>query len=136
MHELFRDLPEERIVWHGELAREAIESLYSRCSLYVWPGWGEAYGLAYLEAQSAGLPVVAFNTAGVPEVVADGYSGKLIETGNVAALATAMQHLIIHSDERQQMSTNARQHVLNKHTHQQASKDLREILQSAIGFNV
>ena len=42
---------------------------------YVWPGTGEAYGIAYMEAQAAGLPVVAQKTAGVPEVVKDGVTG-------------------------------------------------------------
>jgi len=133
---LFNQFPEGRIVWHGELSREAIETLYAQCAVYVWPGWGEAYGLAYLEAQSAGLPVVAFDTAGVPEVVANGYGGRLIEAGSIEAYATAVHDLMSHSGEREKMSINARQHVLDKHTRQQASKDLHRILQSAIDFDV
>ena len=41
-------------------------------ALYAWPGFGEAYGLAYLEAQAAGLPVVAQDIDGVPGVVRNG----------------------------------------------------------------
>ena len=54
---------------------------------YVWPGTGEAYGIAYMEAQAAGLPVVAQKTAGVPEVVKDGVTGTLTAAGDASAFA-------------------------------------------------
>ncbi len=57
---LFSAIPAERIVWHGLLERSDIAALFACCTVYVWPGCGEAYGLAYLEAQAAGLPVVAY----------------------------------------------------------------------------
>ena len=40
--------------------------------IFVWPGLGEAYGLVYLEAQAAGLPVVAFASGGVPATMRAG----------------------------------------------------------------
>ena len=49
----------------------------AHADLYCWPGCGEAYGLAYLEAQAAGIPVVAQEIAGVPEVVRNGETGML-----------------------------------------------------------
>ncbi len=39
---------------------------YSACDLFVFPGIRESLGLVFLEAQSCGLPVVAFDNAGVP----------------------------------------------------------------------
>ena len=53
----------------GRAAPDEMPSSICRGAIYAWPGCGEAYGLAYLEAQAAGLPVVAQETAGVPEVV-------------------------------------------------------------------
>ena len=46
--------------------------MYAAADLYVWPAVREAYGIALLEAQAAGLPVVAGREGGVAEVVADG----------------------------------------------------------------
>ena len=68
-------------------------SIYGSGALYVWPGCGEAYGLAYLEAQAAGLPVVAQDIAGVPDVVRDGETGVLTPAGDAAAFADAIATL-------------------------------------------
>jgi len=51
--------------------------LLAASDLYVWPAIGEAYGLAILEAQAAGLPVVAGETGGVGDIVAHGVTGLL-----------------------------------------------------------
>ncbi|TIL52887.1 MAG: glycosyltransferase family 4 protein, partial [Mesorhizobium sp.] len=87
--------------------------LYSG-GIYVWPGYGEAYGVAYLEAQAAGLPVVAQDIAGVPEVVRDGQTGFLTPPGDVAAFASAIERLLARNDERTIMAAEARRFVLEE----------------------
>ena len=62
--------------------------------LYLWPAINEAYGMAFLEAQAAGLPVVAGRTGGVPAVVADGVTGLLTPIGDAAAFAGAVARLL------------------------------------------
>lgn len=61
-----------RVSFRGALAAEDVARAYAECGLYLWPGIGEAFGMAYLEAQARGLPVVAEDRAGVREVVAKG----------------------------------------------------------------
>ena len=90
----FAPLPADRIDWLGEVEPETVAAELSACDLYVWPGTGEAYGLAYLEAQAMGLPVVAQDTAGVPAVVENAVSGLLTPAGDVAALAHAIRGLL------------------------------------------
>ncbi|TIN91238.1 MAG: glycosyltransferase family 4 protein, partial [Mesorhizobium sp.] len=65
----FAGLPADRIEWLGAIEPAAVPDVLYSGGIYVWPGCGEAYGVAYLEAQAAGLPVVAQDIAGVPEVV-------------------------------------------------------------------
>ena len=129
---LFDIIPAERLVWHGEKTLVQIATIFENSALYVWPGCGEAYGLAYLEAQSVGLPVVAFNTAGVPEVVDNGYSGLLTEQENDADFASAIKRLLTNDEERFRMANNAREHVLTKHSFKQASESLGKILQAVM----
>ncbi len=88
---LFQRIPQSRITWAGERPPEAIADELRNADLYCWPGCGEAYGLAYLEAQAAGLPVVAQDIAGVPEVVRNGETGILTPAGDIAAYAEAVQ---------------------------------------------
>ncbi|TCM58253.1 glycosyltransferase involved in cell wall biosynthesis [Rhizobium sp. PP-F2F-G48] len=105
---LFAPLGPGRVVWAGERSAEEVAALLSTSSLYVWPGCGEAYGLAYLEAQAAGLPVVAQAIAGVPEVVQHGRTGALTPAGDVEAYAGAIAAFLADETRRQAMGAEAR----------------------------
>ena len=132
VYQLFSDFPADRLNWHGQLSRDEIAALFARSSLFVWPGCGEAYGLAYLEAQAAALPVVAFDTAGVPEVVDSGYSGYLTPVGDVTAYAAVVAKLVMNTQERLDLSAKARLHVHNKHSLAMASRVLEGLLNETI----
>jgi glycosyltransferase involved in cell wall biosynthesis len=62
--------------------------------VFALPSRLESFGLVLLEAGLAGLPVVACRVGGVPEVVADGESGILVEPDDLPGLATALRALI------------------------------------------
>ncbi len=130
---LFSAIPAKRIVWHGLLDRAGIAALFVRCGIYVWPGCGEAYGLAYLEAQAAGLPVIAYETAGVPEVVQDGVSGILTPAGDDQAYAEAVARLLSNEDLRLHMAESAAAYVQHEHTEKLAIQSLDHILQHHVG---
>ncbi len=55
--------------------------------LFVWPAINEAFGMALLEAQACGTPVIAGASGGVPAIIADGETGWLSPPGDVAAFA-------------------------------------------------
>ncbi|MBX2879589.1 MAG: glycosyltransferase family 4 protein [Granulosicoccus sp.] len=126
----FAAVDEQRITWHGQLEHNQIVELFSHCSLYVWPGCGEAYGLAYLEAQAAGLPVVAFNTAGVAEVVCHQKTGILTPAGDETAYASAIAELLIDSNQLERLSRNAQEHVRREHSQQSAGAKLKSVIDS------
>ena len=127
----FADFGKRRIIWHGEAAPVQIAELMAHSALYVWPGYGEAYGLAYLEAQAAGLPVVAQRTAGVPEVVQDGVTGILTAVNDPTAFAQGIEKLLNNHDERRAMGAAARQFVLRERTLDRAAQRLDQILRVA-----
>ena len=56
----------------GELGSGDLAAIYAASDLCVWPAVNEAYGMAMLEAQAAGVPVVSRAVRGVPDVVCDG----------------------------------------------------------------
>ncbi|MBY2905701.1 glycosyltransferase family 4 protein [Rhizobium leguminosarum] len=132
---LFADFP-GRIEWLGERNAIEIAELLGRGGLYVWPGCGEAYGLAYLEAQAAGLPVVAQETAGVPAVVEAGVTGLLTPEGDVAAYAEAVAALLDDGQRRDAMGQAARRLVLGERSLAMAAQRLDGILRDRAATGV
>lgn len=122
-----------RIEWLGALGASEIAKTLGRGGIYVWPGCGEAYGLAYLEAQAAGLPVVAQATAGVPAVVEAGATGLLTPDGDVAAYAAAVAALLENGETRDVMGQAARRFVLEERSLATAARALDGILRESAG---
>ncbi|MFK3778999.1 glycosyltransferase family 4 protein [Agrobacterium sp. NPDC089420] len=128
---MFSAFPPHRLVWHGEKTATEIATLLAEACLYVWPGHGEAYGLAYLEAQAAGLPVVAEKVAGVPEVVKSGITGLLTPDNDTAAYAEAIHTLLGNNRQREELARAARAFVKNERSLENAAKELNQILLQA-----
>ena len=91
----------------GELGADALAALYSACDLCIWPAVNEAYGMALLEAQAAGVPVVSMAVRGVPDVVCNGRTGLLAPPGNMDALADLARELLVDRDRRCKMGLEA-----------------------------
>ena len=127
----FSPISPDRVEWLGERPPAEVPSLLRSGGVYVWPGCGEAYGLAYLEAQAAGLPAVAQEIAGVPEVVAHGTTGLLTPAGDVAAYADAIERLLTNEAERQRLGAGARRFVLDERSLEAAARRLAAILPEA-----
>ncbi len=129
---MFDGLPAGRITWAGQLPRDGVAALLARGAMYLWPGYGEAYGLAYLEAQAAGVPVVACRTAGVPEVVEDGVTGVLVPPGDDAAYAGAVAGLLADPARTMAMGQAARARVAARHAFGVAVRRLDRLLQAVV----
>ena len=100
----------------GALPAAELADVYASCDLYVWPAVGEAYGMALLEAQATGLPVVAGNERGVPDVVRDGETGLLTPPGDMAAFGDAIAGLLRDDDRRTAMGRAAAAFVRRERT--------------------
>src|SRR5208282_5102807 len=92
----------------GEIGASALPSLYASADLYLWPAIHEAFGMAFLEAQAAGLPVVAGRERGVPEVVREGEAGLLVPPSDARAFAAAVATLLADPGRRRAMGARAR----------------------------
>ena len=90
----------------GRLGPAALRDLYRRADLYVSPGVLEAFGIAALEARTAGLPVLARAGTGVAEFVRDGEEGVLAPSD--AALTGALARLTADGEARAAMAAACR----------------------------
>ena len=59
----------DKIIFTGFMEEDYLPTLYSACSLFVYPSFYEGFGLPPLEAMSCGTPALAANTTSIPEVV-------------------------------------------------------------------
>ena len=67
------------VVWIPEMvSREAVRQLYSHAALFVCPSVYEPFGIINLEAMACERAVVATEVGGIPEVVVDGMTGRLV----------------------------------------------------------
>ncbi|AYG62911.1 glycosyltransferase family 4 protein [Rhizobium jaguaris] len=130
---LFSAFDSHRITWLEERSPPEIAAELRAGGIYVWPGCGEAYGLAYLEAQAAGLPIVAQATAGVPEVVIDDVTGLLTPEGDLKAYAGAISRLLDDDLKRRAMRKAAHRLVHEDRSLTAASKRLETILRKHLG---
>jgi glycosyltransferase involved in cell wall biosynthesis len=120
----------ERVRFAGAVAHTDLPSIYASADLYLWPAINEAYGMAFLEAQAAGLPVVAGRTGGVPAVVADGITGILTPIGDAAAFAAATGRLLDDPKERARLAKAARARVNARHDESAAAHALAAALRT------
>jgi starch synthase len=74
--------------------REVIQ-LLSHATVFVCPSLYEPLGIVNLEAMACGTAVVGSQVGGIPEVVVDGETGLLVPPGDPAALAAALNALVL-----------------------------------------
>ena len=81
---------EDRFLLPGWVGIDERKRLLREASLFVLPSYHEGLPMAILEAMAAALPVVSTRVGGIPDAVKDGVNGRLIEAGDVRALADAL----------------------------------------------
>jgi glycosyltransferase involved in cell wall biosynthesis len=92
--------------------------------------------MVYLEAQSCGLPVVAFRNAGVPEAVQDGKTAILVPMYAMEPFADAIRKLITDKNLRQQMGLAAKSYVREFHDLNKNYQELENALGSIVQHRI
>jgi glycosyltransferase involved in cell wall biosynthesis len=98
----------DRVVVHGALPPHEMGPLYSGSDVFVLPSYEEAYGTVYGEALAAGLPVVGWRAGNLPNLAVDGREGIVLEPGDVAGLASALERVTFDDEYRERLSAAAR----------------------------
>lgn len=108
--ELARELGVDgRVRFPGKADRAMAVSLFKSCEFFVLPSRQEPMGIVNLEAMAAGKPVIASRVGGVPEIVADGETGILVEPENPEALAAVIRRLAGDASLRGRLGAAGRQ---------------------------
>ena len=91
---------------HDDLS---LRALYSAADAFVLPSRQDNLPNTGLEAHACGTPVVAFNTGGLPDIVADRVTGALAEPFEPASLAAAIRWVLEDSSRRRAIGAAARE---------------------------
>ena len=121
-----------RVVFANAWADESLPSVYAACDLYVWPAYREALSMAVLEAQAAGLPVVAQDWPGAAAIVAEGETGLLTPRNDDVAFAGAVVELSTNLERRRAMGAAAAARVRDHHGLESAAATLQRALDAAL----
>ncbi len=87
-------------------------TLLRQCRIFVLPSYAEGLPVAILEAMGAGLAILATRVGGIPEMLADGAYGILVEPGDVDGLRQALQRLLADAGTRERLGMAARKRFL------------------------
>lgn len=83
----------EKVKFLGEIPNEKIPEHLADVDCFVLPSLKEGFGIAILEAQAAGIPVIGTKIGGILDLIEDGKTGLLIESGNPQAIAEAIDKI-------------------------------------------
>jgi glycosyltransferase involved in cell wall biosynthesis len=132
LQKIARDQLPGRVRFVGKVPRNDLNRFYSAGDVFVFPGINESLGMVYLEAQSCGLPVVAFENAGVPDAVQNGRSGILVPMYDTDLFADAIQRLLTNKNLRQKMGKAALSYVREMHDLNENYRKLESMLHRII----
>ena len=118
----------------GFVKEQRLVSLaYSAADLFVLPTLRDNFPNTALESMACGLPIVGFETGGVPEIVRDGTTGLLVRPGDTEALVRALDDLLNDSGRRQQMASNSRQIAVEEYALEVQARRYASLYASLIG---
>ena len=109
---------------------------FSTPSVKARSGWMEAFGMVFAEAQAMCLPVVSFNSGGIPEVVADGETGFLAPERNVEALAHDLRLILEDPQLFVHMGEAGRRRVCEKFDLRRQTQRLEQLYMQVLGIKL
>jgi len=113
-------------------AREDIAELLRSLDVFVLPSQAEGISNTILEAMATGLPVVATDVGGTPELVNEGETGFLVPHSNPEAMKQALLKLVLEQEKRQQFGHNGYKRVQDNFSIQAMVKQYTEVYDSLI----
>jgi len=112
--------------------RRDIPQLLKAMDIFVLPSLQEGFGMALLEAMVMGLPVIATNVGGIPEVVDDGKTGILVPPRDPDALSEMILVLLKDEKQRHRMGMLGKEKALSQFTAQHSVAQLQALYESLL----
>jgi glycosyltransferase involved in cell wall biosynthesis len=120
------------VTFRGSIGQDDIREEYRRSDVFCLPSFAEGVPVVLMEAMAMGLPVVASDIMGIPELVEDGVSGFLVRPGRADTLVDALAALAAEPALRAAMGASGRRRVLAAFNVDRSARELEGILRDAL----
>lgn len=97
------------IQFAGQIQQERIPLFMHQANIFAISSFSEGFPVVLLEAMAAGLPIVATNVGGIPEIVEEEVNGYLVNTKSPDEIANKIQILLQNNEMREEISANNRE---------------------------
>ena len=103
----------ENVVFPGFIPEDDLPSLYTSADIFVLPSLWEVLPISLLEALASGLPLIATDAGGNPEILRDGVNGVMLPKRDPQAIVRAVERIQADPDTAESMRRNSREIALN-----------------------
>lgn len=128
----------DSIKFLGWIDNEKLPAYYQAADIFVAPsveskeGWKEAMGVVFLEAMSAGTPVVGTDLGGVRDVITPGKTGLLVEPRNSLAIARAVMKVFTEGKFKNRIVKNAKEKIRTEFDYAVIGKRFNQAFEGAL----
>jgi glycosyltransferase involved in cell wall biosynthesis len=124
-----------RVRWHGALPQSRLAAFYRGATAVVVPSVDEGLGLVAVEAQLCEAPVVAFDSGGLRDVIADNETGTLVTRIDASALAAGIERLFDRADRGAALGAAGRIRALDRFAPEAVARRYASIYRDAINHS-
>lgn len=125
---------EDNIEVFGEVSPTTIHKHFKESDIFLSSAIYEPFGIVFVEAMAAGLPIIATNVGGIPEIVENGRVGFLLDPGDIEGATEKLKELINNVEQRKKFSL-AGQRCAEKYNITKYRDDFNRLHNTAIENN-
>jgi glycosyltransferase involved in cell wall biosynthesis len=133
---------QENVIFIDEVPQEELVAFYSMADIFVLPsivnenGETEGLGVVLLEAMACGLPVIASNVGGIPDIIKDGETGLLVRQKDARSLSDQIIRLLSDDNLRKEVLINGQNLIKAEFSWEIVTDKFIEIYREVLRRNV
>ena len=121
---------EKKIKLLGRVENRKIPTLLASADLFVRLSRKEGFGVSFLEAMAAGVPIIATSIGGIPDFVIDGKTGMLVAPDHPYEAAQSMKRVLEDPELRGRLTRYARTLVKNHYNWDRIADEVKEVFRT------